>query len=136
MAWQFADHSPQFWKHCQPRIYEALGGFPNPTYQASVALCSYMLTTAEEQASNRVNANTAVLAMNLAANKVPTYFMHPTWLDGVVETEPPPEMLLRDLYWPTTSAVFVLPEAWAKRYCGYDIGFLFYAKVPKGIYPG
>lgn len=119
--------NPQQWDLVYPRQYAKQPGYFNPRLNSG--FMAIYLEFMRHPAPNKVEIDCILSTWKLCENMVPTFFVGQEFAEALVCTQPPENMVLRDLEWPFDGMSFVLPEAFQRSYFGALVPFVRVARV-------
>ena len=136
--WQLAERDyPSLVKRLYPRNYAHGDHWPSPRVLGGFAIS--LIGMKEREFKNDVGVEDGIAEWSylatavLAEQEVPTWFVAPELVEGLLHTDLPSDMSLRDLRWPREALLFVLPTNSGLRHSVHgDMAFLVIAKSDGG----
>lgn len=126
-----ARNSPEFWKLICPRRYVPPPGyFGNRVH--SISMAAHLVANEEHAELNKVLVDCLLTDWKLIELGVPTYYLAPAFAEDLMMTEPPKDMILKDLLWAHDAMVFMLPESFQQSYFGRVVPFITICKTKTG----
>jgi hypothetical protein len=129
------ERAPQTMEACYPRKIIPPNGFPNPKWFAGSLVPWFAFMERRDLTGQAADCNMASMGMRLMQFKFPTYFVTKDFAESVVQSNPPSDLLLRDIKWPMQAMLFTFPHGFIKGIIGHDVPFLAIARLPAGDYP-
>lgn len=121
---------PEIWKLVHPRKIATPQGYTKPTINS--ALLSIHLDFMENPTPNKVEIDCILSAWQICKSLVPTIFVGKEFSEALVNTEPPENLVIRDLKWPYEGMVFALHDDFMWKYFRRAVPFLRVVTHPTG----
>ena len=127
------DSNQREWKFVQPRRYAPPNGYPNPRHNS--ALLAVYMEFMKSLKPNKVEVDAILSTWQILKHMVPTFFVGQEFAEALTQTEPPENLMIRDLKWPFDGMSFVLPYKFQLEYFGMWVPFIRLAIQDTGYVP-
>lgn len=121
---------PALWHLVHPRRLAHPQGYTRTTINS--AMMSVHLEFMDSPHPNKVEIDTILSTWQICKSLVPTIFVGKEFSESLVNTEPPDNLIIRDLQWPHEGMVFVLHDDFMWKYFQRAVPFIRVATHPTG----
>lgn len=126
-------HRPKRWALLSPRRYANTHDYFNPRLNSG--FMAIYLDFMNSIKPNKVEVDCILSTWAIIKNMCPTFYVGREFAEALVCTEPPNNMVMKDLQWPFEGMVFVVPTQFQMQYFKALVPFIRVAKVPTAIHP-
>lgn len=121
---------PDKWGLVYPRKYSTPKGYINTSLNSGLMAIHLEFMYARQ--INKVEIDCILSTWSICKSLVPTFFVGKEFAEALVCTEPPSNLVIRDLQWPFDGMVFVLHEDFVRKYFNAAVPYIRVARHPTG----
>lgn len=131
--------NPEIWRQYYPRTYRQPPGYYRPDTLPLAAMEAFFQMNKDRNRSvdakgrqvpsAEEGAMVGGMFLSLEREGVPTYFAAEPFLQAMIRTNPPDNVLITDIQWPRSAFMVILPRAFSLEYFGFHCTLLTTAYI-------